>query len=87
MDDSDLAYDGESDDEKLSIADPQAFETFLKVHGYDTESEEKAHLCCSECGERIELVSGGLGGTRGGVCGCAETPKEWRAETIDADSS
>lgn len=64
----------------------------MEILGYDTDSDEDAHLCCSECGEPVEFVAEEpdtddvpegipdfLPQVRylGAVCGCRETPGKW----------
>lgn len=67
------------------------WEPHVALHGYDTESDLDADVCCSECGEVIEAVvtqqdSDVLRATipqiEGFVCGCSKTPKTWTARSI-----
>lgn len=77
-------------DEPLEFRETTPAEPVLRINteswqftldGYDTDSEDSAHVCCSECGESIEFVTrNGL--LQGGVCGCRETPGEWRADEL-----
>lgn len=66
-------------------------EPHLALHGHDTESGNEADLCCSECGEVIEVVvtqqdseilRASIPQIEGFVCGCSETPKTWAARSI-----
>lgn len=54
-------------------------ETSLIIPGYETDSDETAHLCCSECGERVVNVPD----RRGAICGCETIPERWELEDLD----
>lgn len=90
-DDRSTDYEQKSDDADTleGSAEPLGpLDASFALSAYDTDSEETARLCCSECGERIELLASGTPFKvfRGGVCGCAEPPKKWVAEQLHKTS-
>ena len=67
----------------------------LALYGYDTERENEADLCCSECGEvieavitqqELEMLQASIPQIEGFVCGCSETPKTWAVRSIGSGS-
>lgn len=46
-----------------------------ELEGYGESSDVAAHVHCSECEERLEMVM--QNGMRGFICGCKDTPERF----------